>query len=303
MNSRNNAPTLPIQPVPPSSRGRWGWLRILVRNRQGMVGLVLVLLVLITAIGAPFMGLPSPTSQSLLSTFTPPMWADGGSSDHILGTDHLGRDVLSRIVWGTRISISVALGAAVLAAVFGVVMGVLAGYYGGKIDTIIMRIVDVQLAFPLLLLSLAVIAVLGPSLTNLIIVMAITSWVTYARLVRGITLSLRHREFIQATVAIGAKNFRILFIHLLPNILPTIVAIFTFEVARNLLIEAALSFLGLGVPPPTPTWGRMLADGRSYMMIAPWVITYPGIAIMATVLGINMMGDALRDVVDVKMKA
>src|SRR5690606_34809717 len=239
--------------------------------------------------------------QSLLSTFTPPMWTDGGSAEHVLGTDHLGRDVLSRIVYGTRISIRVALSAAIAAAIFGVVMGVVAGYYGGRIDTFLMRVVDVQLAFPLMLLSLAVIAVLGPSITNLIIVMAITSWVTYARLVRGLSLSLRQREFVQATIALGARDWRIIFKHMLPNVFPTIVAIFTFEVARNLLIEAALSFLGLGVPPPTPTWGRMLADGRNYMMVAQWVITYPGLAIMLSVLGINMLGDAIRDIVDVKL--
>lgn len=290
-------------PVRKPGRNKWRALRILARNTQGIIGLVLVLIVLATAISAPYLGLPDPTRQSLLETFVPPMWADGGSPKHVLGTDHLGRDVLSRIVWGTRISIFVALGAAVAAALFGVVMGVVAGYYGGRVDTLIMRVVDVQLAFPLLLLSLAVIAVLGPSLTNLIIVMAITSWVTYARLIRGISLSLRQREFVQASIALGAGDIRVLFRHMLPNVFPTIVAVFTFEVARNLLIEAALSFLGLGVPPPTPTWGRMLADGRNYMLIAQWVITYPGLAIMTTVLGINMLGDAIRDIVDVKLKA
>lgn len=290
-------------PARKQGRNKWRALRILARNTQGIIGLVLVLIVLATAISAPYLGLPSPTRQSLLETFVPPMWADGGSAKHVLGTDHLGRDVLSRIVWGTRISIFVALGAAVAAALFGVVMGVVAGYYGGRVDTLIMRVVDVQLAFPLLLLSLAVIAVLGPSLTNLIIVMAITSWVTYARLIRGISLSLRQREFVQASIALGAGDIRVLFRHMLPNVFPTIVAVFTFEVARNLLIEAALSFLGLGVPPPTPTWGRMLADGRNYMLIAQWVITFPGLAIMTTVLGINMLGDAIRDIVDVKLKA
>jgi len=284
-----------------SGRDRWRSLRLLARNPQGIIGLVLVVLVVITAVGAPYFGLPSPTKQSLLETFMPPMWAEGGSDAHVLGTDHLGRDVLSRIVYGTRISVMVALGAAIAAAIFGVIMGVMAGYYGGRVDTFIMRVVDVQLAFPLLLLSLAVIAVLGPSITNLIIVMAITSWVTYARLVRGLSLSLRQREFVQASIALGATDWRTIFRHMLPNVYPTIVAIFTFEVARNLLIEAALSFLGLGVQPPTPTWGRMLADGRNYMMIAQWVITYPGMAIMLSVLGINMLGDAIRDIVDVKL--
>lgn len=282
-------------------RDRWRALRILVRNPQGVIGLVLVLIVLVAAFGAPYLGLPSPTDQSLLETFVPPMWAEGGSGDHVLGTDHLGRDVLSRIMHGTRISVMVALGAAIAAAVFGVLMGIAAGYYGGRVDSFIMRIVDVQLAFPLLLLSLAVIAVLGPSITNLIIVMAITSWVTYARIIRGLSLSLRQREYVQASLALGARDWRVIIRHMLPNVFPTIVALFTFEVARNLLIEAALSFLGLGVPPPTPTWGRMLADGRNYMMVAQWVITYPGMAIMLSVLGINMLGDAIRDIVDVKL--
>jgi len=282
-------------------RDRWRALRILFRNPQGVIGLVLVLVVLVVAFGAPYFGLPSPTRQSLLETFVPPMWAEGGSAAHVLGTDHLGRDVLSRIMYGTRISVMVALGAAIVAAIFGVLMGIVAGYYGGRVDTFIMRVVDVQLAFPLLLLSLAVIAVLGPSTTNLIIVMAITSWVTYARLVRSLSLSLRQREYVQASIALGARDWRVLLRHMLPNVFPTIVALFTFEVARNLLIEAALSFLGLGVPPPTPTWGRMLADGRNYMMVAQWVITYPGLAIMLSVLGINMLGDAIRDIVDVKL--
>lgn len=283
------------------ARDRWRALRILFRNPQGVIGLFLVLTMLVGAFGAPYFGLPSPTHQSLLETFIPPMWADGGSSAHILGTDHLGRDVLSRIIHGTRISVMVALGAAIAAAVFGVMMGILAGYYGGQVDSLIMRVVDVQMAFPLLLLSLAVIAVLGPSVTNMIIVMAITSWVTYARLIRGLSLSLRQREFVQASLALGSRGWRVILKHMLPNVFPIIVTLFTFEVARNLLIEAALSFLGLGVPPPTPTWGRMLADGRNYMMVAQWVITYPGIAIMLAVLGINMLGDAIRDIVDVKL--
>jgi peptide/nickel transport system permease protein len=277
-------------------------LRVLGKSPQALLGILLVAVVLIVAIGAPLFDLPSPVQQSLTRTFTPPMWADGGSPNHVLGTDHLGRDVLSRIVWGARISIFVASGAAIVSAIFGVLLGVVAGYFGGRLDTILMRIVDVQLAFPLLLLSLAVIAVLGPSITNLIIVMALTSWVIYARLVRGLSLSLRQRDYVQAAHALGASDARIIFHHMLPNLFPTVVAVFTFELARMLLIEAALSFLGLGVPPPTPTWGRMLADGRNYMTIAQWVITYPGIAIMVSVLGINMLGDAIRDMVDVKLQ-
>lgn len=300
MSADSTATALPVPAARPK-RDRWRSWRILVRNPQGIFGLVLVTLVLVVAVGAPYFGLPSPTKQSLLETFIPPMWADGGSAEHVLGTDHLGRDVLSRIVFGTRISVMVALGAAIAAAVFGVLMGIVAGYYGGRVDTFIMRVVDVQLAFPLLLLALAVIAVLGPSVTNLIIVMAITSWVTYARIVRGLSLSLRQREYVQASIAMGARDWRVILRHMLPNVFPTIVALFTFEVARNLLIEAALSFLGLGVPPPTPTWGRMLADGRNYMLVAQWVITYPGLAIMLSVLGINMLGDAFRDIVDVKL--
>src|SRR5439155_22853758 len=186
--------------------------------------------------------------------------------------------------------------------VVGVAAGLVAGYLGGRVDTIIMRLTDLNLAFPLILLALAVVALLGANLRNLIIVMAITTWMIYARVVRGLSLGLREREFVQAARAIGARDARIIVRHILPNVFAPVVVIWTLEVARVILMESALSFLGLGVPPPTPTRRRMLAEGRDYLTVAGWIATFPGIAIMVTVLGINFLGDGLRDLLDPRLR-
>src|SRR6185295_929663 len=225
--------------------------------------------------------------QDLTVVLRPPFWMEDGSVRHPLGTDHLGRDVYSRLVYGARISLAIS---------------VLAGYLGGWVDAVIMRLVDLNLAFPLILLALAVVALLGASLRNLIIVMAITTWMIYARVVRGLTLALREQEFVQAIRALGAHDTRILARHVLPNVFPPIMVIWTLEVARIILMESALSFLGLGVPPPTPTWGRMLAEGRDYLTVAGWIAIFPGLAILLTVLGINFLGDGLRDLLDPRLR-
>lgn len=282
-------------------RGVRRWVRLMVGSRQAMLGIVLAVPILAIALLAPVLNLPDPTSQDLMNTLSPPVWHAQGDAGNLLGTDHLGRDILSRIVWGARVSLFAAFGAALVAAFLGVVLGLLAGYYGGRLDNIVMRLVDIQLAFPLMLLALAIIAVLGPSIRNLVIVMALTSWVMHARLVRGITLSLRNREFIDAARALGSRDVRTIFMHVLPNVFSTVVVMFTLEVARMLLLESALSFLGLGIPPPAPTWGRMLADGRNYLTAAYWMATFPGLAIMLSVLSINMLGDGLRDVLDSRL--
>jgi peptide/nickel transport system permease protein len=227
---------------------------------------------------------------------------DGGSLRHPLGTDHLGRDVYSRLVYGARISLTISVLAALLGAAVGVAAGLVAGYLGGRVDAVIMRIADLHLAFPLILLALAVVALLGANLRNLVIVMAITTWMIYARVVRGLSLGLREREFVQAARALGAHDARIIARHILPNVLAPVMVIWTLEVARIILMESALSFLGLGVPPPTPTWGRMLAEGRDYLTVAGWIAIFPGLAILVTVLGINFLGDGLRDLLDPRLR-
>jgi peptide/nickel transport system permease protein len=272
------------------------------RSPLATAGVCIVGMVVLIALAAPLLAVANPVEQDLSRVLKPPFWATEGSRANPLGTDHLGRDVYSRLVYGARISLAVGVAAALLGAVVGVAAGLVAGYFGGRADTAIMRIVDLNLAFPLILLALAIVAILGASLQNLIIVMAITTWMIYARVVRGITLSLREREFIQSARAVGARDVRIITRHILPNLFAPVVVIWTLEVARVILMESALSFLGLGVPPPTPTWGRMLAEGRDYLTVANWIATFPGLAIMVTALGVNFFGDGLRDFLDPRLR-
>jgi peptide/nickel transport system permease protein len=266
------------------------------------VGLATIGLVLLLALLAPFVGTRDPIQQSLAQATRPPAWQARGTMQAPLGTDKFGRDVWSRIVYGAQISLAIGTAASLLGGVVGVTAGLVAGFYGGKVDIVVMRIVDLNLAFPLILLALAIAAILGPSLQNLVLVMALTTWMIYARVVRGVTLSLREREFIQAARAIGVDNARIMWRHILPNLLAPVMVIWTLELARVILMESALSFLGVGVPPPTPTWGRMLAEGRNVLTTAPWIATFPGIAITLTVLGVNFFGDGLRDLLDPRLR-
>jgi peptide/nickel transport system permease protein len=277
-------------------------LRLARRSPLAAIGALIVGLVILVALAAPLLATRDPIEQDLIDVLKPPAWQAGGSRANPLGTDHLGRDVYSRLVYGARISLVIGVAAALIGAVFGVGAGLVAGYYGGRVDAAIMRIVDLNLAFPLILLALAVVAILGPSMRNLIVVMAITTWMIYARVVRGVSLGLREREFVQAARSIGARDDRIIVRHILPNVFAPVVVIWTLEVARVILMESALSFLGLGVPPPTPTWGRMLAEGRDYLTVAGWIATFPGLAIMVTVLGINFLGDGLRDLLDPRLR-
>ncbi len=276
--------------------------RLVRRSLLTSAGALIVGLVIVAALAAPQLATTDPIDQDLTVALKPPFWAGDGSLQHPLGTDHLGRDVYSRVIHGARISLTISVLAALLGALVGVAAGLVAGYVGGRVDAVIMRIVDLNLAFPLILLALAVVALLGANLKNLVIVMAITTWMIYARVVRGLTLGLRAREFVQAARALGAHDARIIARHVLPNVLPPVIVIWTLEVARVILMESALSFLGLGVPPPTPTWGRMLAEGRDYLTVAGWIAIFPGIAIMVTVLGINFLGDGLRDLLDPRLR-
>jgi peptide/nickel transport system permease protein len=266
------------------------------------MGLAMIGLVVACALLAPFVGTRDPIRQNLALANRPPAWQARGSAEAPLGTDQFGRDVWSRIVYGAQISLAIGMAASLLGALVGVTAGLAAGYYGGKVDSVVMRIVDLNLAFPLILLALAIAAILGPSLQNLVMVMALTTWMIYARVVRGVTFSLREREFIQAARAIGVDDLGIMMRHILPNLLAPVMVIWTLELARVILIESALSFLGVGIPPPTPTWGRMLAEGRNLLTTAPWIATFPGIAITLTVLGVNFFGDGLRDLLDPRLR-
>ncbi|WP_447530134.1 MULTISPECIES: ABC transporter permease [unclassified Vreelandella] len=231
---------------------------------------------------------------NLAMRLTPPL-ADGG---YPLGTDPLGRDVLARVIIGGEISLKVGFYSALGAVVLGIVMGLLSGYYGGIVDMIVMRFADVQLALPFILLAITFIAVVGGGLTNMIILLIVSQWVQYARLVRGSVLSLKDREFILSAQAIGVRDWRILFQHLLPNMLGPVIVLMTLNVANNILLESSLTFLGLGVDPVIPSWGGMLAEGRTYLQTAWWVSVFPGVAILLTVLGLNLLGDWLRDTLD-----
>jgi peptide/nickel transport system permease protein len=285
---------------------------MLRRNRIGVIGAVILLLVAIAAVFAPALAPYDPNAQEITERLqcpwltTCPKFGTSeeihGTSAHILGTDQLGRDILSRIIYGARVSLIVGLTAVILGAGLGSTLGLLSGYYGGFLDTVIMRVGDVFLAFPYLLLAIAIVAVLGGGLLNVIIVLAIATWVPYARLMRGSVLSTKEREFVIAARAIGAKDSSVVFRHTLPNVLTPIIVFGTFSVAAAIIAEAGLSFLGLGVGTAIPTWGNMLADGRNYVSTAWWLATIPGIAIMLTVLSINLIGDWVRDALDPQLR-
>ena len=265
-------------------------------------GMAILALVASAALLAPWIAPWDPGRQVLLKRLKPPAWQARGSLEHPLGTDHLGRDILSRIIHGSRIALLVGLAAVLISGILGMAIGLVAGYFRGKVDDVLMRLADVQLAFPFILLAIAVIGVLGPNLRNIIIVIGVSSWVVYARVVRGEVLSIREREFVQAAIALGSRDGRILVRHVLPNAFTPWLVVATLDMARVIVIESALSFLGLGVQPPTPTWGGMLADGRVYLSTAWWLATFPGLAILVTVLGINLFGDGLRDTLDPRLK-
>jgi peptide/nickel transport system permease protein len=282
-------------------------LPVAVRARRrvsfrAVFGLSVLLVIGGAAVFAPQLAPWDPARQMLMKRLRPPMWQERGLREHPLGTDHLGRDILSRILHGGRISLGVGLTAVTLSALIGVTLGLLAGFFGGRADALIMRVVDVFLAIPYILLAMGVVFALGPSLLNVILVMAVTRWVQFARIVRADVLSIREREFVAGARARGNRPLRLLLRHVLPNALTPIIVVATLELAFMIIYESALSFLGLGVQPPTPTWGWMLSDGRNYVATAWWLATLPGLAIMLTVLAVNLLGDWLRDTLDPRLK-
>jgi ABC-type dipeptide/oligopeptide/nickel transport system permease subunit len=251
---------------------------------------------------APWVAPHDPLAVDIRHRLAPPAWMAGGSADHLLGTDQVGRDLLSRVIYGGRVSLVIGVSAVFISASIGVLLGLAAGYFGGRSDWAIMTLVNVMLTFPFVLFALAIIAVLGPSLLNMIIVLGVADWPLYARVIRAETLSIREREFVVAGRALGMSHARVIFRQILPNLMSAIVVIATLQVARVIILESFLSFLGLGIQPPTPAWGNMLGEGRVYMLNSWWIAAFPGLAIFATTLVINLMGNALRDWLDPYMK-
>lgn len=258
-------------------------------------GFLILAAVVALAVAAPLVAPHDPTRIDLANALRPPRGFDGANPAYLLGTDQLGRDILSRMIYGARVSMMVAASALMIAAFIGVVLGVIAGYYGRLVDDVLMRLVDIQLSFPAVILAIIVAATLGAGLRNLVMVLGVIAWPTFARLARGSTLSERRKQYVEAAVTVGCSDLRVMFRHILPNLASPILVVTAFAIAQMVLWEAGLSFLGLGVPPPQASWGSMLADGRSHVATAWWLATLPGIAIAITILGINLIGEWLRD--------
>lgn len=266
-----------------------------------VAGLVVLLAFIAMAVLAPWVAPHDPAEPNLLARLSPPSWA-GGESRFFLGSDHLGRDILSRLIFGTRIALLVGFVGVVMAATLGISLGLAAGYFGGRVDTVIMRFVDTLIAIPNVILYLTVLGVFGPSFTVLVLVIGLINWTTFARVVRAEVLSVKRREFVEATRALGQNTLLIIGRHVLPNVIAPIIVVATLNVATVIILEASLSFLGLGVQPPTVTWGRMLSDGRSYIATAWWLATFPGLFITLACLSLILIGDSLRDALDPRLR-
>jgi peptide/nickel transport system permease protein len=266
-----------------------------------MGGCILVLLV-ISGLAAPLLAPFDPQEQRLETRLQPPGWMGGRSAANWLGTDNLGRDILSRIIYGSRISLLVGATTVILAGMVGCFLGAIAGYFGRGTDEVVTKVTEIFLAFPFLLLAIALMAFLGQGVFNIILALMMSRWVQYCRVVRGEVLSLKERDFVTAAKALGGKDYYVLLKHVVPNTVPSVTVVATFAMAVVIISEASLSFLGLGVPAHIPTWGSMLSEGRSYMNRAPWLTIFPGLAIFVTVFGINLLGDGLRDIFDPKLR-
>nr|HID60156.1 ABC transporter permease [Desulfobacterales bacterium] len=272
----------------------WG---IFFKNRLAVSGALCILGVFLVAIFAPFLAPYDPLAISVSSKLSPP------SREHLLGTDHLGRDVFSRMLYGSRVSLLVGFIAVSISLVIGITVGSIAGYYGHTVDAVLMRFVDIMMCFPTFFLILTVVALLGPNIFNVMVVIGLTSWMGTARFVRAEFLSVRERDFIMAARALGAGDLRIIFRHILPNAIAPIFVVATLNVATAILVEAGLSFLGFGVQPPMPSWGNMLTAGRMYIFDAWWLTVFPGLAILVTVLSFNLFGEGLRDALDPRLRS
>ena len=272
------------------------------RNKGAVLGLVVFSLIVLTAIFAPLLAPHDPAQQYRDALLVPPVWQEGGRAGFLLGTDAVGRDMLSRLIFGARYSLFVGIVVVSIALFSGIIVGLIAGFYGRWVDTVIMRIMDVILAFPSLLLALVLVAVLGPGLTNAMIAIAIVYQPHFARLTRAAVMAEKQREYVTAARVAGAGNIRLMLKTILPNCLAPLIVQATLSFSSAVLDAAALGFLGMGAQPPSPEWGTMLAEAREFIMRAPWVVTFPGLAILTSVLAINLMGDGLRDALDPKLK-
>jgi ABC-type dipeptide/oligopeptide/nickel transport system permease subunit len=268
------------------------------RDKTGFIGVILILALVLMALTAPLVAPHDPTAQDLRARLVPPVWTEKGTWEHVFGTDHLGRDMLSRVIYGSRVSLLVGASVVLIAGTFGVLMGLLAGYSGGRTDSFIMRWIDTQVAFPGLLLALIILAVIGPSMPTVIIVLSLNGWMVYGRMTRGAVLSVRQTAYVEAAEIVGCNGRRVIFRHILPNLTSPLFTLAILEFARIVLAEAALSFLGLGIQPPATSWGLDVATGKDYMFRAWWLVTVPGIAIGVTVLAINLVASWMRLISD-----
>ncbi len=271
------------------------WGRSL-RHQGVVIGALIVATVVLIALCAPLIAPHDPYYQDLLARLKPPVWDDRGSWDHILGTDHLGRDYLSRLIYGARISLLIGIGAALISGLIGTIMGVMAGYFGGRVDMVVTFLITVRLSMPVVLVALAVVAIVGGSLQVVIMVLGLLLWDRFAVVMRSSTLQVRSMDYVAAAQAVGCSTTRVLMTEIMPNVVNNLIVIATLEMAHAIILEAALSFLGLGVQPPLPSWGLMVSEGKDMMLFEPWLITIPGVALFLLVLSINLLGDGVRDI-------
>jgi peptide/nickel transport system permease protein len=268
-----------------------------IKGHQGMIiGSVIVFAVIAIALLAPLLAPHDPYEQDLMKRLLPPFWDSRGSWEHIFGTDHLGRDYLSRLIYGARISLLIGIGAALISGLIGTIMGVMAGYFGGRVDMVVTFLITVRLSMPVVLVALAVVAIVGGSLQVVITVLGLLLWDRFAVVMRSSTLQIRSMDYVAAAQAVGCSVSRVLMTEVMPNVVNNLIVITTIEIAHAIILEAALSFLGLGVQPPLPSWGLMVSEGKDMMLFEPWLITIPGVALFLLVLAINLMGDGVRDI-------
>ena len=285
-----------IAATPARPRASWRSLRLPV------IPLGIIVVFVLVAVLAPLLSPGDPYEQSLRNRFTPPVWDERGTWKHVLGTDRLGRDMLSRIIWGSRVSLAAGVLTVLLATVVGASIGLVAGYHGGRVDVALMRLTDATMSFPVILLALILAVTVGPSFINVVIAIAVILWARYARVIRGQVLTLMTLDFIVQARLAGASAWRIITRHLLPNTLNTLVVLLTLQIGYVIIVEASLSFLGAGIPPPMPAWGTMISEGREFVTSAWWVSFFPGLAILLVVLAFNLLGDWLRDTLDPKLR-